>query len=73
MRNLYRWQYRSHYRWLSVAGLLLAATAALGQAPAQSRGPGNAAWAGLYAEYCAVCHGTDLTGEAQGTPLVGST
>ena len=62
---------RNLYRSFTIFGCLIATTTAYAQAPGQARGPGNEAWAGLYAEYCAVCHGTDLTGEAQGTPLVG--
>ena len=59
---------------LIIVGCLLAATSASGQAPESDRGAGGAssqAWAELYTEYCAVCHGADLTGESQGTPLVG--
>ena len=45
--------------------LVLAATTGEAQAPT----PG--AFDSLFAEYCAVCHGADLQGETQGTPLMG--
>ncbi len=45
-----------------------AGASAAGASPAGTDGP---AFAELFTEYCSVCHGADLTGEAQGTPLVG--
>ena len=62
---------RTFHRSLTVVGCVLATAAAYAQAPGTGRGAGTQAWAGLYTEYCAVCHGADLEGEAQGTPLVG--
>ena len=65
---------RTLLRPLVIVGCLLAATSAPGQAPQSDRGAGDAgsqAWTKLYTEYCAVCHGADLKGESQGTPLVG--
>ncbi len=62
---------RTLYRPLMLVGCVLATAAAYAQAPATARGDRTQAFSGLYAEYCAVCHGADLTGEAQGTPLVG--
>ena len=38
--------------------------------PGEGRGSVRAV-AGLYQEYCAVCHGERLEGAAQGTPLIG--
>ncbi len=55
---------------LAALGCLLTAATSLGQAPA-SGASDSSAWAALYVDYCAVCHGADLSGEAQGTPLVG--
>ena len=62
---------RTLYRPLMLVGCVLATAAAYAQAPATARGDRTQAFSELYTEYCAVCHGADLTGEAQGTPLVG--
>ncbi len=58
-------------RSLTLVACLLLATAGFAQAPTAG-GDRSGAWSALYADYCAVCHGADLTGEAQGTPLVGA-
>ena len=52
-------------RLATAACLVLVTSTVNGQKPT----PG--AFDSLFAEYCAVCHGADLQGEAQGTPLVG--
>ena len=55
---------------VSILCLLLAATVSA-QAPASAGGDRSEVWSALYTDYCGVCHGDDLTGEAQGTPLIG--
>ncbi|MEM6705177.1 MAG: PQQ-dependent sugar dehydrogenase [Acidobacteriota bacterium] len=54
----------------SIACLFLSVSV-LAQAPTAG-GDRSEAWSALYTDYCGVCHGDDLRGEAQGTPLVGA-